>query len=219
MYINLHTHESFSDPEVSGIVNRYPYEMPCTDAAYSIGIHPWKASPEDIERELSVVKAYISEPACLAVGECGLDKRIDLPLHVQQQVFCRQLELAEKYQKPVIIHCVAAFGELISIKKDMKITVPMVIHGYSKGSQLAAQLIAQGFYLSFGKSLINNPEMKEVIGTVPSDRFFLETDNAGIDIRTVYERAGEYRNISLSELKTNIAGNFNFVFGGQSRNI
>jgi TatD DNase family protein len=45
---------------------------------------------------------------CLAVGECGLDKRIAIPIELQQLVFEKQLVLAQKYNKPVVLHCVAS---------------------------------------------------------------------------------------------------------------
>jgi TatD DNase family protein len=47
------------------------------------------------------------------VGECGLDKRIAIPIELQQLVFEKQLVLAQKYNKPVVLHCVASFDELI----------------------------------------------------------------------------------------------------------
>ena len=65
----------------------------------------------------------MKDASCLALGECGLDKKVQTPLDLQQEVFERQLTLAEKYKKPVIIHCVAAFQELIAIKKKLKLSV------------------------------------------------------------------------------------------------
>jgi TatD DNase family protein len=51
---------------------------------------------------------------------------------LQQSVFEQQLLLAQKYNKPAIIHCVAAFQEVIEIKNKLKITVPLIIHGFLK---------------------------------------------------------------------------------------
>ena len=57
----------------------------------------------------------------MALGECGLDKRIEIPLETQIQVFQQQLDLVKTTEKPIILHCVAAFQEIIAIKKDRNI--------------------------------------------------------------------------------------------------
>jgi len=149
---------------------------------------------------------------CLAIGECGLDKRIEIPLPFQQMVFEKQLELAEQYQKPVIIHCVAAFNEVIAIKKKMNISVPMIIHGFSKNETIAQQLIDHGFYLSFGKYLIRNPELESVFKSIPNNRLFLETDTIEEGIEEIYHLAAKYKQLSLNELQEIIESNFNTVF-------
>ena len=150
----------------------------------------------------------------MAVGECGLDKRIETPIDLQVSVFEKQLQLAEKYKKPVVIHCVAAFQEVIEVKKRLGISVPMIIHGFSKNSALAKQLLDSGFYLSFGKYLLRNAELESVFINVPNDRFFLETDTIEEGIREVYALAAKYRNIELEELKQIIERNFDSVFKG-----
>jgi TatD DNase family protein len=137
---------------------------------------------------------------------------IKAPLDLQISVFEKQLILAEKYKKPVVIHCVAAFQEVIAIKKKMKISVPMIVHGFSKNSQVADQLIKEGFYLSFGKYLIRNPELKTVFEQIPNDRFFLETDTIEETIEQVYNLAADYKSITINGLKDIISSNYKTVF-------
>jgi TatD DNase family protein len=97
-----------------------------------------------------------------AIGECGSDKRIEIPLDLQQSVFERQFA-SGTYNRPVIIHCVAAFQELIDIKKKLNITVPIVVHGFSKNIQLANAAIIMAFNFRFGKYLIETPELEVVL--------------------------------------------------------
>ena len=130
---------------------------------------------------------------------------------LQQMVFEKQLALAEKYQKPVIIHCVAAFQEIIAIKNKLKITVPMIIHGFSKNIEVANELIKNGFYLSFGKYLLLNSELELVFNSVPNKRLFIETDTIEEDIKAVYELAAKYKNIKLAEMQSIIENNYNTV--------
>jgi TatD DNase family protein len=96
------------------LVNQYPQDFDASIPVYSIGIHPWFIVEERLASDLDIVETKLQEPNCLAVGECGLDKRIAIPIELQQLVFEKQLVLAQKYNKPVVLHCVASFDELIA---------------------------------------------------------------------------------------------------------
>ena len=211
-FFNFHTHQFTNQSNILELVNQYPQEFDASIPFYSIGIHPWYIKEDQIDADLKIIEDKLQTKNCLALGECGLDKRIEIPLDQQIIVFEKQLTLAEKYQKPVVIHCVAAFQEVIAIRKKMKISVPMIIHGFSKNSQIAEQLIKAGFYISFGKYLLRNPELKTVFKEIPSNRFFLETDTIEESIQQVYDLASEYKNITIKELQEIISSNFNKVF-------
>lgn len=211
-FVNLHTHHFTNRPEVLEVVNQYPRAFDQTVPFYSVGIHPWHIDENRIGEDLQIIESKLQQTNCLALGECGLDKRIETDLDLQAKVFEMQLQLAEKYQKPVIIHCVAAFQELIETKKRLKMTVPMVIHGFSKNRQMAKQLTDHGFYLSFGKYLLRNPELEAVFKSVPNDKFFLETDTVEESITAVYALAAKYKNVSLEDLQKQIQANFKAVF-------
>ena len=211
-FFNLHTHKYTNQPEVMELVNQYPQEFDAEIPFYSIGIHPLFIDENRLEKDFQVLSQKITLPECLALGECGLDKRSKTSFEVQLSVFERQLVLAEKYRKPVVIHCVAAFQELIQIKKKLNITVPILIHGFSKNEQLAKQLIDAGFYISFGKNLLQNPDLKSVFKSIPNDRFFLETDTVEEGISEVYALAAKYKELALNELQDIINVNYNAVF-------
>ncbi len=211
-YFNLHTHQFTNQSNVLELVNQYPKDFDSAILFYSIGIHPWYIDENRIDEDLRIIEEKLQTQNCLALGECGLDKRIEIPFNLQISVFEKQLELAEKFKKPVVIHCVAAFQEIMAIKKRMKITVPMIIHGFSKNNQLAEQLVAAGFYLSFGKYLLKNPDLKTVFQNVPNDRFFLETDTIEESIQQVYQLAREYKDLDIKELQSIILSNYRTVF-------
>ena len=194
------------------LVNQYPWEFDDAIPQYSIGIHPWYVNEERLISDLKMIEEKLQLKQCWALGECGLDKRIEVPMVLQIEVFEKQIALAEKYQKPLVLHFVAAFDELIEIKKRLKISVPMIIHGFSKNEQVAKQLIANGFYLSFGKYLLRNPELKEVFQFVPKDKFFLETDTIEETLEEVYALAASYKNMTLAEMKALIEQNWKSVF-------
>lgn len=209
MLYNLHTHKRTHQENVLEIVNQYPDEFDSQVAYYSIGIHPWRINEAKTEFELQVIEEKLQQQNCLALGECGLDKRIETSLTLQTDIFEMQLYLAEKYQKPVILHCVSAYQEVIEIKKRLKMEVPMIIHGFSKNYQVAKSLLDQGFYLSFGKYLLRNPELSQVFIQVPNDSIFLETDTIEESIQDVYNKAAEVKKTNVEQI---IEDNFKLVF-------
>ncbi|KIO52436.1 TatD family hydrolase [Flavobacterium hibernum] len=211
-FFNFHTHQFTNQSNILELVNQYPQDFDASIPFYSIGIHPWYIKEAQIDTDLKIIEEKLQTKNCLALGECGLDKRIEIPLEQQISVFEKQLALAEKYNKPVVIHCVAAFQEVIEIKKRLKISAPMIIHGFSKNSQIASQLIKEGFYISFGKYLLKNPDLKAVFQNAPNDRFFLETDTIEESIQQVYDLAGQYKNITIKELRAIISSNYKDVF-------
>ncbi len=212
-FFNLHTHQSVFQENVLNLVNQYPNEFDSNIPFYSIGIHPWYIDLVRISEDLQIISNVLSFKNCLAIGECGLDKKKEsISLEIQKEVFEAQLKLAQEHQKPVVIHCVGAFQEIIEIKNRLKITVPMIIHGFSKNEQVAEMMIDQGFYLSFGKHLFRNPEMKSVIKSVPSNRLFLETDTSDFNIEEVYNLASEMKELKLEEMVEIIQNNLETVF-------
>lgn len=209
---NLHTHNFTNQQNIIELVNQYPWEFDEKIPFYSIGIHPWYIDESRLNIDLQIIEQKLTLNKCLALGECGLDKRIEIPLETQKKVFKAQILLAEKCQKPLVLHCVAAFQEIIQIKKELKVKVPMIIHGFSKNEQTAMQLLDNGFYLSFGKYLLRNSELKTVFQSVPNDRFFLETDTVEESLEEVYALAAKYKNCEMEDIKQFVANNFEKVF-------
>ncbi|WP_396162011.1 TatD family hydrolase [Flavobacterium sp.] len=211
-FINLHTHRFSNDSEVIEVVNQYPWEFDALIPNYSIGIHPWYIDEKRLESDLACITEKLQLAPCLALGECGLDKRIDIPMALQISVFKKQLDIVKQTKKPIVLHCVAAFDEMIAIKKEMKLENPMIIHGFSKNEQVARLLLNNGFYLSFGKYLLRNPEMEKVVKFASENQILLETDTIEESIYEVYEKAAAVKGISLAEMKATVFDNFSRIF-------
>src|SRR5690554_7340924 len=175
MWIDIHTHRVENQQNIFEILNKFPDDEILPNEYFSVGIHPQQIA-ENWQYQMDLVQEKAMDKNCLAIGECGLDRLSQTPLDVQQKVFVQQLQLAETLQKPVIIHCVRAYQELMQIHQTEKPTVPLVIHGYPKGLTLAKQLVQKGFYLSFGKLLLHSPKLQEAFVNIPADKIFLETD-------------------------------------------
>ncbi|WP_333878434.1 TatD family hydrolase [Flavobacterium sp.] len=212
MLYNLHTHHFTNNANVIELVNQYPWAFNDAIPQYSIGIHPWYIDENRLESDLQCIETQLALPECWALGECGLDKRIDIPMEIQIAVFEKQIVLAEHYQKPLVLHLVAAYQELVAIKNRLHITVPVVLHGFSKNAQVARQMVDHGFYLSFGKYLLRNPELKDVFASVPNDRFLLETDMMEETLEDVYLKAAQYKGMTLETLQQQVAANWKTIF-------
>jgi TatD DNase family protein len=119
-FFNLHTHKFTNNPTTLELVNQYPWEFDENIPHYSIGIHPWYIDENRLELDLKIIEEKAQQPECLALGECGLDKRIEIPLAVQIRVFEQQNALAEKYQKTLVVHLVAELINLVLVKNTAK---------------------------------------------------------------------------------------------------
>jgi TatD DNase family protein len=211
-FINLHTHKFSNLSDVIEVVNQYPWEFDATIPNYSIGIHPWYIDENRLEKDLESITEKLQLPECLALGECGLDKRIEIPLELQILVFKKQLEIVKQMNKPIVLHCVAAFDEVIAIKKELKITNPMIIHGFSKNEQVAKSLLKNDFYLSFGKYLLRNSDLEKVFKFAPKNQILLETDTIEESIYQVYEKTAAIKGISVDKMKAIVFTNFSRIF-------
>jgi len=209
----VHTHHSQPD-DVIAILNVDPEAYKNESARFvSIGIHPWYIQEYDVTDIIEKIKIAAGSENVKAIGESGLDRLAETPMKVQETVFIKQIEIAEACNKPLIIHCVKAFDELIRIKKEQQVKTPMIIHGYNNNEQIAEQLIKNGFYLSFGKALLNeNSNAQMVIKKLSWEQLFLETDNSDLSINDIYEKAAALKNISVEELKEKMMLNFKNTF-------
>jgi TatD DNase family protein len=211
-FINLHTHQFSNNSKVIEVINQYPWEFDVSIPIYSVGIHPWYIDENRLAADLDCIAEKLQLAPCLALGECGLDKRIDIPLTIQMSVFRKQLEIVKLTNKPVVLHCVAAYEEIIAIKNEMKIDNPMIIHGFSKNIHVAQSLLNNGFYLSFGKYLMRNQELEKVLKFAPENKILFETDTIEESIHMVYEKAAAVKGISVAEMKAIVFDNFSRIF-------
>lgn len=209
--INIHTHYHNNEAEVIAVVNQYPMSFDLTISNFTIGIHPWYIIKDRLEQELTVLEKNINHKNCIAIGECGLDKKTNIPFDLQQMVFEKQILLAKKYHKPLILHCVKSFDEIIRYKKLLQIEVPMIVHGFSKNKTVAQTLIKHGFYLSFGHHLLVKKDLENVLQNIALEKIFFETDDQKISIESIYDKAATVLGIKNTDLKEQIYTNFNTI--------
>ena len=210
MFINIHTHSQIFDAHLE-LVNLF-LEQNDRVKYYSYGIHPWNVDA-NYKDDLEHLKEIAQEKGCLAIGECGLDKASDVDFDLQEKVFTEQVKIANKLKKPLIIHCVKAFNELINCLNHNNNQVPVIIHGFNNNENIARVLNTEGYYFSFGKALLGyESNAAKAIKTVGRKRFFLETDDKDLSIKYVYLKAGELLGVNDEIIQMQIEANFKEVF-------
>jgi len=191
------------------------YNMELTDevpdSLYSVGIHPKDILYDKITDQLNWLLENISKN-CFAIGECGLDSFVSIDQKIQEDVFLKQIELSNEAKKPLIIHCVRKFYEVISFRK--KANQAMIIHGFNKKENIAHDLLKNNFYLSFGKAVLYNLSLQNTLKSIPLDKIFLETDNEDFEIATLYQKVADIKGISPDTLNEQILENLETIQHG-----
>lgn len=207
--IDVHTHQPV-DKAVAIFNLHQSFARAKQKGYYSLGLHPWYIRenwPEDFQS----MEAYAPLSSVLAIGECGLDKVCATSFALQQTVFEAHIQLANTLQKPLLIHCVRSFDEVLQQLNRAHCRVPVIFHGFNRSKALAQRLIRAGYYLSFGKALMT-PAIQEVFREVPLERVFLETDHSGMDIEALYRKAAAIRQIAEDSLSLQLQKNALAVF-------
>lgn len=210
LYLDLHTHSEYPLENTLAIRNQYPLEAK-TNTYFSTGIHPWYFTVNDWEEQLEELEHLVLHKNCVAIGECGIDRNISTDFYLQQLVFEKHIPLSEKNQKPLIIHCVGAYAELVSIKKKYNPLQDWIVHGFNKNVEVASMLLKNNIKLSFGKALLTNSSLQEIFKTVPNGYYFLETDDADIPISELYIKARQLKK-EVDITFSNPSGDFLYTF-------
>ena len=132
---------------------------------HAIGIHPWHVSdlPENAMTDLE--KLLEQNPGA-HIGEIGLDK-CKGDFYKQEEIFMLQLELAQKLQRPVHVHCVRAWGEMLPILKGHK-DLKYLFHGFSGDKNVVRFLSDYDAYFSVNRAT--------KIPLIPADKLLIESD-------------------------------------------
>lgn len=214
-YINIHSHK-LNNREgivIYNAMNIYDIPKPEENFYISTALHPWYLKPELWMNPLNDYEAEIAQDQIFAIGECGMDLAIKIKADVQKTIFGKHLQWAEKYDKPLIIHCVKAFNEVIAMKKKANLKQACIIHCFNNNINIAKQLLNADFYLSFGEAIFqNNSNAALALKITPIDKLFLETDESELSIKEIYNKAAELLGMELELLVKQIDTNFKKVF-------
>ena len=159
-----------TNEEVLKLVSKY-------DIVYgALGIQP-EAVDSVVDEDFDFIERHINDRKIVAIGEIGLDYHYDIDREKQRNVFERQLLLAQKYNKPVIVHSRECIQETYNILKGGN--VRGIMHCYSGSAEMAREFCKIGFLLGIGgiATFKNASKIVEVIKNTDMEYLVLETDS------------------------------------------
>ena len=179
------------------------------DCFFSAGIHPWDAG----KYELAAFGPLFDSPRCLAIGECGLDRTSEAALPLQMKVFEVQIAESVRRGKPLMIHCVRCFPELLRLKSALAPDASdWVIHGFRGTKRKAFDLLDAGCTLSFGAGLLRDAGNMEYFAEIPPDRILIETDESPELFGQILSEAAAMHLLPPSEFAAIVRVNFKRIF-------
>ncbi len=211
--INLHTHHALPENQ-QGILSHSIVEpfKPIDKQSYSVGLHPWDIFKVE-NNWLAHLKEALSNEKVIAIGECGIDHAIDIPIDVQTELFEDQIKLAETHQLPLIIHAVRSYAELLYLRKKHQAKQAWILHAYNGNLQTTQMLLKYDFYFSIGEGLLKfKKDWLSIIRIIPLNKLFVETDASALDINMLYERIAQLYGIEKSQLEEQVFQNYNNLF-------
>ena len=157
------------------------------DIYFATGIHPYDIDSFDDTKSLEAyIEKYVNHKKCIAIGECGLDyfrlegtdEEKELEKNKQKEIFIVQINLAKKYNKPLIVHIRDASNDAkeILLNHDAG-EVGGVLHCFNADEQLLS-LANHNFYFGIGGVLTfkNAKKLVNVLAKIPTDKLLIETD-------------------------------------------
>ncbi len=155
----------------------------------SVGLHPQNTNPQDnssIEEQINNLESLIAnhQPLITAIGETGLDfspapeEECDRSHEEQKKLFKSQIDLAQKYQLPLIIHAREAVDEVIALLGQYQ-NLNGVFHCYAGGKKRIKPILnlPGTWYFGFDGNLTYDEGLQGIIPLIPKDRIIIETDS------------------------------------------
>jgi TatD DNase family protein len=215
-FVDIHTHRDVLQANVLAVrnimVGDLKNKLPLNEY-FSLGFHPWEISVGIKPSEMfSRLESHLEKSSVVLIGETGIDRSIQVPFELQRELFELHIAASERLKKPLIIHSVRSYSDLINIKKSLRPKMPWIVHGFQSNVQVLEQIIKKGLYISFGGALIkDDTKYKKLLRLVPKDLMFFETDDSDTEIEMIYRKAAEMMDITLDEMKAVVLRNLKSI--------
>ena len=170
------------------------------------------------KQELQIEKSMpLKSKKIVAIGEIGLDYYWNKEnKEIQKEMFIKQIELANEYNLPIVIHTREAVDDTIDILKNKcKVNKAGIFHCCPLNRELVKQALNLGFYISFAGPITfkNSKNAEEIVKMVPTDKMLIETDSPYLapepkrgtrndcrNVKYIAQKIAEYKNIELEKV-------------------
>ena len=189
-----------SNKEVLDLVSKYK------NVYGVLGIHPESVNDYN-DYSLKFIEENINNPKIVGIGEIGLDYYwVNDNKDVQKELFIKQLDIAQKYNKPIVVHSRESIQDTYDILKDYKLKGS--IHCFSSSLEMAVEFIKLGYKIGIGGVVTfkNSKKLQEIVKEVDIKNILLETDSPYLSPEPLRGKQNKPSNVSLvatkiSELK------------------
>ncbi len=166
LFINASSHPS-DWGKISALTAKYPQIIP----AY--GVHPWYIN-EVKAKWAEILELTLQQNPAALVGECGIDRNKSSDIGAQIDILQTHINLANKYQRPLILHAVKAneqFAALFSVLPKRTI-----FHSFTGSLEWGREIQKRGFFIGLNFSILRKKNVKEIIKSLNLHQILLETD-------------------------------------------
>jgi TatD DNase family protein len=180
------------------------------------GISPNDVQNVDIDGQILALSGLIDNKKIVAIGEIGLDYYWNKEnKEIQKEYFIKQIELANKFDLPIVIHSRDAIEDTLDILKKNTLNKKGIFHCCMQNAHLIQEALKLGFYISFAGPITfkNSKHAEEVIKLVPLERILIETDspylapepkrgtrNDSRNVKLVAEKIAKVKQMDLDEI-------------------
>lgn len=140
----------------------------------AVGYHPWSIAAGEVEENLAFIKQML--PACVALGEVGLDYKAKVKKKLQWEVYERLLAIALEADRPVIVHCRFSHARAYEMTVSAGIK-RAVFHWFTGEREVLVRLLDSGYFISVTPALAYSPFHREAAAFAPIERILVETDS------------------------------------------
>lgn len=167
----------------------------------TIGVSPNDIS-EDKEKMYSILedieKIAKEENKVIGIGEIGLDYHWQKDnKEIQKDLFIKQIEIANRLNMPIAIHCREAYKDTIEVLRKNPVEQKGVFHCCEQNMELIREALEVGFYISFAGPITfkNAKNADQIIKMVPNDKFLIETDSPYLSPEPMRGRRNDPTNV------------------------
>ena len=196
----------------------------------TIGIHPENADNFNYDF-IGELENLLINNKVVGIGEIGLDyywEKDDNMRELQQKAFIKQIEIANKYKLPIVIHTRDAIMDTLKILKEHEALKKGVFHCCPQNRELIKEALKLGYYISFAGPITfkNSKNADEMINLVPNDKILIETDspylapepvrgtrNTPVNVKYIAQKIASVKNISIEEVAKITRNNVLKIYG------